>query len=467
MTAAQRRILLVAILASFVAFLDGSVVTVALPAISEELTSGPITGLPLQQWVVDAYFISLGALILLAGSMSDVYGRRRIILAGLIGFGAASVLCGIAPTGLILVIARGLQGCAGALLVPSSLAMIISAFADKAQGRAIGIWTAWTSAALIVGPLVGGLFVDTVSWRWVFWINVPFIAVTVWLLRGVRPAQVEEAPAGARPTRRIDTTGAVLTAVGLAGIVLALIEQGSLGWSDPLVWVPFVVGVLAAGGFVVWETRAPDPMLPLGLFRIRNFAWGNVATAAIYGALYFGGFIVTLFLQEVGGYTAMQAGLAQIPVTLLLLALSTRFGALSARFGPRIFMTVGPVLGGLGYLLMLTTTSEARYLTQVLPGLILFGLGLAITVAPLTSAILGSIPPDDAGIGSAVNNAVSRVAGLVVIACAGVIVGEHLNLAGFHQALWVTGGLLILGGIISWVGIRNELARDVAPSGST
>jgi len=248
--------------------------------------------------------------------------------------------------------------------------------------------------------------------------------------------------------------------------VFALIEQGRFGWTSPVVWGPCVVGVACLVVFVWWERRAPDPMLPPRLFRVRNFAWGNLATAAIYGALYFGGFVVTLFLQQVGGYSATAAGLAQLPVTLVLLALSTRFGALAGRYGPRLFMTFGPIVGGAGYLLLLTTTDDAVYVTQVLPGLVLFGLGLAMTVAPLTSAILGSIPASDAGIGSAVNNAVSRVAGLVVIAFAGVIVGGVLDLDGFHRSLVVTAALLVLGGVLSWVGIRNENVRATADAGS-
>ncbi|MCB7135342.1 DHA2 family efflux MFS transporter permease subunit [Cellulosimicrobium marinum] len=456
-----QRVLVVAILASFVSFLDGSVVNVALPAISDELTTGPVTGLALQQWVVDAYMITLGALILLAGSLSDVHGRRRVLAVGLVGFAVTSVACAVAPDGLFLVVARGLQGVAGALLVPSSLAMIISTFDGARQARAIGAWTAWTSTASIVGPLLGGVLVDAISWRWVFWINVLPVAWTLWLLRGIPRSAAEEE--GSASGRRIDVLGATLAAVGLAGTVFALIEQGRFGWASPVVWVPAAVGAACLVGFVAWERRAPDPMLPPRLFRIRNFAWGNLATAAIYGALYFGGFVVTLFLQQVGGYSATAAGLAQIPVTLLLIGLSTRFGALAGRFGPRLFMTVGPLVGGAGYLLLLTTTEEAAYLTQVLPGLALFGLGLAMTVAPLTSAILGSIPAADAGIGSAVNNAVSRVAGLVVIALAGVIVGGALDLDGFHRSLVVTAALLVLGGVLSWVGIRDEHVRSTVP----
>lgn len=431
---------MVAILASFVSFLDGTVVTVALPAIADELGGGGEGSLTLQQWVVDGYLVTLGAFILLAGSLSDVHGRRRILVVGLVGFAATSVLCALAPTGPVLVTARLLQGVAGALLVPSSLAMIVSAFSGAAQGRAIGRWTAWTGTAMIVGPLLGGGLVDLVSWRWVFWINLPVVVLTLWLVRRVPQDDV----AG---SRRIDVAGAGLVAVGLAAAVFGLIEAQ---W-----WACGVGGALLAG-FVLHERRAPDPMLPLRLFAERNFAWGNVATCAVYGALAFGGFVLTLFLQQVAGYSATAAGLAQLPPTLVMLLASTRFGELAGRLGPRRFMTVGPVVAGAGYLLLLSTDAGADYWTQVLPGMVVFGLGLAITVAPLTAAILGAVPPAAAGIASAVNNAVSRVAGLVVVACAGVIIGPVLDVGSFHRALVVTAALFLIGGLVSLVGIRDE-----------
>lgn len=464
-TALQRRVLLVAILASFVSFLDGTVVNVALPAIADELGGSAAGGLVLQQWVVDAYLVTLGALILVAGSFSDVHGRKRVMAVGLAGFAIASVLCAVAPNGPVLVVARALQGVAGALLVPSSLALIISTFTGPAQGRAIGRWTAWTGTALIVGPLVGGLFVDMLTWRWVFWINLPVVAVTMWLLRGVPEAVVDG-------RRHVDVRGAVLAAVGLAATVYALIEGGRLGWGAPAVWGPLAAGVILLAAFLVWERRSPDPMLPLRLFSSGNFAWGNLATAAVYGALGFGGFVVTLFLQQVAGYAATWAGLAQLPATFAMLALSTRFGTLAGRYGPRLFMTVGPILAGAGYLLLLTTDATAWYPTQVLPGLTLFGVGLAVMVAPLTSAILGAVPADDAGIASAVNNAVARVAGLVVVAFAGVILGGALDLDSFHRGLVVTAGLLVLGGLISFAGIRNAAptavrAEAAAPEAAT
>ncbi|MCK0117722.1 MFS transporter [Isoptericola sp. S6320L] len=447
-TSTQRRVLLVAILASFVSFLDGTVVNVALPAIADELGGPGEAGLTLQQWVVDGYLVTLGALILAAGSLSDVYGRRQVLFVGLLGFAATSVLCAVAPTGAVLVVARLLQGVAGALLVPSSLALIISTFEGPAQSRAIGTWTAWTGTAMIVGPFVGGGLVDLVSWRGVFWINVPVVAVTLYLLRGVPPS-------GATSGRRIDVPGAVLAAVGLGTTVFGLIEQ---------VWPLVGVGLALLVAFVLYERRAPDPMLPMRLFAVRNFAWGNVATAAVYGALAFGGFVLTLFLQQVAGYSATAAGVAQLPITFAMLALSTRFGTLAGRYGARWFMTVGPVVAACGFLLMLTMDADASYVTEVLPGVLVFGLGLAITVAPLTSAILGAVPPSDAGIASAVNNAVSRVAGLVVIAFAGVILGGVLDVESFHRALVVTAVLLVVGGLVSMAGIRDR-PRETAPAG--
>nr|WP_216648479.1 MFS transporter [Isoptericola chiayiensis] len=439
----QRRVLIVAILASFVSFLDGTVVNVALPAIADELGGPGEAGLTLQQWVVDGYLVTLGSFILLAGSLSDVHGRRRVLVVGLAGFAATSVLCALAPTGPVLVVARLLQGVAGALLVPSSLALIISTFDGPAQGRAIGRWTAWTGTAMIVGPFVGGGLVDLISWRWVFWINVPVVAVTLLLLRRVPEAE-------ATVQRRIDVPGALLAAVGLAAAVLGLIEQ----W-----WPVVVVGAGLLVAFVVVERRAPDPMLPLRLFGARTFAWGNVATFAVYGALAFGGFVLTLFLQQVAGYSATAAGVAQLPTTLAMLALSTRFGTLAGRYGARWFMTVGPIVAGCGFLLMLTMDEQATYLTQVLPGILVFGLGLAITVAPLTAAILGAVPATDAGIASAVNNAISRVAGLVVIAFAGVILGGALDVESFHRSLVVTAALLVAGGLVSMVGIGDTRVR--------
>lgn len=458
MTPRQRSVLVVAVLASFVAFLDGSIITVALPAISRELGGG----LPLQQWIVDGYLLSLGALILVAGSLSDTFGRVRVLRAGLIWFGVTSLACAVAPWGIALIVARVLQGVAAALLVPSSLALITSNFSGVGQAKAIGTWTGWTGIAGIIGPLVGGILVDTASWRLVFAINVVPIVVTLFFLARIdEPARTEAAP-------RIDVVGAVLAAVGLGGPVFALIEQGRMGWGNPGVFLPMILGLAAFAVFLWWEKRMVHPMMPLGLFRIRNFGVGNVATVGIYGALSLGFLVMTLYLQEVGGFSATEAGLAGIPTTIMMLLLATLFGTLSGRYGPRVFMTVGPIVGGIGFLLLMNAVPPVNLWTQVLPGVLLIGIGLSITVAPLTSAVLGSIHPAQAGIGSAINNAVSRVAGLVTVALAGTIVGGTLDVPGFQRAMVVTATLMFIGGLVSWAGIRRVMpvadATDVAPA---
>jgi EmrB/QacA subfamily drug resistance transporter len=448
----QTRVLIVAITVAFVAFLDGAVINVALPAIRAELGGG----LVVQQWVVDGYLITLGAFILTAGSLSDSFGRLRIMRIGLYGFGLASIACAIAPDGLILVIARFFQGAAGALLVPSALALIIANFSREEQGKAIGTWTAWTTAAFLAGPLLGGLLVDYANWRLVFAINVLPIVASLILMRGLG---TEEAP---QHRAKIDYLGAVLGIVGLGGPVFGLIEQSRLGWGSPGVWVPIIVGAASFIAFLWWENRVAEPMVPLGMFRIRNFGFGNLATLFIYGGFGFGGFVLSVFVQEVGKYPATLAGLISLPSGVLLIALSPRFGALASRFGARIFMTVGPLVIAAGWLWYLMVDKNVDYLTQLLPGIILVGLGTAITVAPLTSATLGAVEQARAGIGSAINNAVARIAGLVTVACTGLIVGSAIDLDGFHRAVLATAILLVLGAVASFVGIRRQPSEQPA-----
>ena len=449
----HRLVLWVSILASFVALLDTSVINVALPAITSELGGGLST----QQWVVDAYMITLGSLMLIAGSLSDLFGRQKILVFGLLGFGITSLLCAIAPSSEFLVISRGLQGVAGALLVPSSLALIISAFKGAAQGKAIGSWTAWISISFIIGPLVGGLLVDAGSWRWIFAINVIPIAITLWLMSWLKLREQ------IRENTRLDVWGALLCAVGLGGSVFALIEQPTFGWSHPAIYLPLAVGLVSLAIFLWHERRTPQPMLQLDLFRVRNFAVGNVATLMIYAGLSLATFIIAIFVQQVGGYSATEAGLALMPVTVIMFFLSSRFGGLAGKFGPRLFMAVGPLIGAAGFLAMLAVDSSVSYWT-LLPGVLIFGLGLSITVAPLTSAILGSIDERHAGIGSAVNNAIARIAGLLSIAAIGPIIGASLDLDGFHRAVILTASLLIAGGVISAVGIQNLRAAPTSSS---
>lgn len=448
----ERRVLIVAIVVTFCAFLDGAVINVALPAIERELGGGLTT----QQWVVDGYLITLGALILIAGSLSDSFGRVRVLRVGLIGFGVTSLLCAVAPTDGFLIWSRVLQGAAAALLVPSSLALIIATFPAERQGRAIGSWTAWTTSALIVGPLLGGILVDASSWRLIFAINVVPIAVAFWLLAGL--------PSDSPPTERsrLDWVGTALGIVGIGAPVYAFIEQARFGWSSPAVYLPLVMGVLCLSAFLWWEHRAPAPMMPLWLFRVRNFGMGNLATAFIYAAFAFGPFALAIFVQEFGGYTALAAGAATLPSMIMLILLASFFGGLSSRFGPRLFMTLGPLTCAAGFLLTTLVTEEVAYWTELFPGIAVFGLGMAITVAPLTAAILGAVDPARAGIASAINNAVARLSGLVAIACTAIIVGSQLDLDGYHRAALASAVMLALGGIVSYLGIRNPV-RETTP----
>ena len=450
MTGQQRLVVAIAALASFVAFLDGTIVNVALPAISRELGGGLVT----QQWVVDAYLITLSALILLAGSLSDAFGRILIMRIGLIGFGIASIGIALAPNPEILIIGRAVQGAAGAFLVPSSLALITSTMHGALQARAVGMWTAMTTAAMIVGPVVGGLFVDLLSWRYAFVINVVPIAITLWLLTRLQAHDHRE------PGARIDWIGAILCTLGLGLAVFALIEQPNLGWTSPAIWAPLGGGILLFALFLVRQRTTPSPILPLGLFRIRNFWTGNIATLFVYAALSLNGFVVAVYLQQGAGLPATLAGLASLPTTILMVLLSSRMGALAGRFGPRLFMTVGPIVMAIGALLLLMVGEDFDYWWQVLPSMIVFGLGLATTVSPLTAAILGSVESERSGIASAVNNAVARVAGLLIIAMLVLVTGGALDLDGFHRSAVVTAILLVVGGLVSFAGIRNPQRSD-------
>jgi EmrB/QacA subfamily drug resistance transporter len=448
MTKLQKLVLLVAILASFVVLLDGTIVNVALPALAKELSGGLAT----QQWVVNAYLITLGACILLAGSLSDLFGRKRILTIGLIGFGVTSLLCAVTPSALFLIVARALQGIAGALLVPSSLALIIEAFRGGSESKAIGTWTAWITTATVAGPLLGGLLVDNASWRLIFAVNVLPIAYTLWLMRHMH---TPEAPRNNRP--RLDITGAVLCTAGLLLTVYALIEQPHYGWDSAAIWGPLAIGLTMLVLFLAHERQATQPMLPPKLFQVRNFSVGNLATTTIYGGLSLSVFLLIIFIQQVGGYSATQAGLAGLPSSIFMFLLASRFGALAGKYGPRWFMAGGPLVAAGGFMwYYVAVDASADYWTQVFPGISLFGLGLSITVAPLTAAVLADIPKQHSGIASAVNNAIARIAGLLATAAAGVIVGTTLDVAGFRRGALVMAGLLALGSVISAIGIQNN-----------
>jgi EmrB/QacA subfamily drug resistance transporter len=412
--------LIATILGSAVVFLDSTVINVALPSISDNLDAG-LAG---QQWVVEAYMLTMVSLLLVGGSLGDQFGRRRMFVTGLIAFGATSVLCAVSPSVEFLVGARALQGVAGALLVPGSLAIVAATFEGAARGKAVGTWTAWTGIATVFGPAGGGALIGLFSWRAIFWVNPPLIAATVALtLHAVEESSDPDA------FRGIDWPGIGLSAAGLGGPVFALIEQPTHGWSDPLVWVPLVGGIACFVAFLLYEARARHPMLDLGLFRIRNFRVANVTTLAAYAGLIGGLFFVGLYLQQVVGYSPLQAGLATTPISILLFVLSPRFGRLASGTGPRLPMTAGPIVGGLGLLLMLRVGSSADYLTDVLPAIVVFGLGLAATVAPLTATVLDSVQERRVGIASGVNNGVSRVAGLLAIAVLGAVISAHFGAA--------------------------------------
>jgi EmrB/QacA subfamily drug resistance transporter len=363
------------------------------------------------------------------------------------------VLCALAPDTTTLILFRGLQGIAGALLTPASLAVITSTYEGAARGAAIGTWTAWSGISTIVGPLLGGWLIDVASWRWIFLVNVPVAIVTVAIALFLIPKRD-------RPHKhaRVDVVGGVLCALGLGGVVFALIEQPRLGWGNPAILGALVGGVLCLAAFIWWEMRTPAPMLPLRLFKRRNFTVTNIETLAVYGGLSAWGFFLALFLQQLAGYSALEAGLATVPVTVALFFLSPPAGRLSAKYGPRWFMAAGPLIGGLSLLVLARLPPDFDYAVDLLPPLLGFAIGLGLTVAPLTTTVLSDAGPGDAGIASGVNNAVARIAGLVAIAGIGLAATEgsqQLTTHGFHVAMAITGALVCAGGVIGAVGIRN------------
>jgi len=414
----KRLSLLAAIMGSFVVGLDSTVVNVALPSISHDLGGG-LAG---QQWVSNAYLLALGSLILIGGSLGDLLGERRVFAIGVAGFGAVSVICALAPSIEVLIAGRALQGVFGALLTPSALAVIVSAFPADERGMAIGSWTAWSGIATVVGPLCGGYLIDATSWRWIFAINVPFVLFTLMLVAIAVPKRERVGPRAP-----IDVTGAALCALGLAGPVFALIRQPALGWGSPGVVVPALVGLGLLATFLWWESRVAHPMLPLGLFRRRNFAVGNAQTFTMYGGLGITFFFLVLFLQQVAGYDALQAGLATLPATIVMFLLSKRAGRSADRFGPRLFMGLGPLLAAAGLALMARLDATPDYWTDVLPALVVFSLGLSATVAPLTATVLADADERNAGIASGVNNAVARVASLLAVAALGAVVSASFS----------------------------------------
>jgi EmrB/QacA subfamily drug resistance transporter len=500
----KRLTLLACVLGSGIALLDGTVVNVALPTIQRALGGG----LAAQQWIANGYLLTLGSLILVGGSLGDLFGERRVFALGASAFGVASLAAALATGVGALVAARALQGVAGALLVPSSLAVIVNTFPQSERGAAIGSWTAWGAMFGVLGPLAGGELLAIASWRWIFLINVPLVIGCVVLIQLAIPRSAPRKPGA----RRIDYLGATLCAAGLGGPVFALIEQPRLGWSSAAVWGPLLAGVVLLGTFIFYESRARGPMLPLGLFRRGNFSAGNIETFSMYAGLSILFFFLVLFMQQIGGYSPLNSGLAVLPVTIMMFFLSRRFGALADRFGPRFFMGAGPLVAAAGLLLFQLIGPKVDYVSEVLPGLLVFALGLSMTVAPLTAAVLqGS--EKEAGIASGVNNAIARVAGLLGTAAVGAAIAqsfgssldsklsgtvlgqaaraavaqakrlplgtpsvrnlasdqahaisraaEQASLHSFHMGMMIAAALVAAGGLAGAIGIRNPATEDV------
>ena len=438
------------------AFLDGTVVNVALPAIRADLEMDT-TGL---QWTVDAYLVTLSALVLLGGSLGDLYGRRRVFIAGLAGFVAASVLCGLAPNAGALIAARALQGAAAAFLVPGSLALISASFHPDDRSRAVGAWSGLAGLASAAGPFLGGWLVDSASWRFVFLLNLPLAAAAAWItVRHVPETRDDEA-------RTPDLGGAAAVTVGIAGLTYALIEGPAHGGVLPV--LAGVVGASALVAFLTIERRGANPMLPLGLFRSSQFTGANLTTFAVYFGLGGAIFLLVLHLQLSLDYPALRAGASLLPFTVIMLVLSARIGHLARRTGPRLPMTAGPLVTATGLLLMARVGPGSGYLEAVLPAVALFGLGMTITVAPLTSAVLAAADERHVGMASGANNAVARLAGLVAVAVlpalTGIDPGNPATVAaGFPEAMWICAAACAAGGVAAFLTIRTAIPVTPVP----
>jgi EmrB/QacA subfamily drug resistance transporter len=457
-SAAGRGLVLATTLGSGMVLLDGTVVNVALRTVGTDLDAT----LSQLQWISNAYLLTLASLILIGGSLGDRLGRRRVFLVGVVWFAVASALCGLAPNAETLIAARALQGVGGALLTPGSLAIIESGVDPADRGRAIGAWTGMTSIAAALGPFVGGALVQYADWRWIFWINAPLAAVTVAVTLAFVPESRSAAQEG-----RYDALGAGLAALSLGALTYWLIE-----WHSDLALPALAVGVAAAGGFVLVERRVHHPMLPLTLFASRTFSAANSMTFLVYAALGAVLFFLVIDVQTVLGYGALQAGMTTLPITVLMLLLASRGGALGTRIGPRIPMTVGPLVMSVGVAWLSFVDAGTSYWLGVLPPLCVFALGLALMVAPLTATVLGAAPADRAGVASGVNNAVARAGSLFAVAALPVVVGltgaEYDDAQAFssayQQAMWVCAGLLAAGGVVSWFTIPDRVPSVPAES---
>ena len=462
-----RWVLVATVFGSGLVFLDASVVNVALPTIAREFN----TGLASLQWTVNAYTLTLAGLLLLGGSLGDHFGRRRIFVIGIIWFAVASLICGIAPNAPSLIGARALQGVGAALLTPGSLAIIEATFRPSDRAAAIGAWSGLGGVATAVAPLLGGFLTMTVSWRLVFLINLPFTVIALW-------AAIRHVPESRDPgvSRELDLVGAVLAALGLAGITYALTDGPGAGWTSPVVLLAAVGGVAAMAGFVAVERFSSHPLLPLDLFRSRQFTSANVVTFLIYGALSGALFLLPIQLQRVIGLSPLMAGTALMPITIVMLLLSARAGRLAQRIGPRLPMSLGPLVSAAGLAMMVLVTPGRSYWLGTLPAVLVFSLGLSLTVAPLTSSVLAAASEEHAGIASAVNNTVARAAGLLAVATLPVVAGiagaDSLDPAvfadGFRMAALIAAALVAAGGVLAFLTIRNpetvEAARGPEPT---
>ena len=442
-----------AVLGSGIAFLDSTVVNVALPAIAEDL-GADVQGL---QWVVDGYLVTLSAFILLGGSLGDLYGRRRVFVVGLFVFTAASVACGAAPSIGTLVAARAVQGLGAAMLVPGSLAIVSAVFHPDDRSTAISAWSGLAGISTAIGPFLGGWLIESVSWRLVFLINVPLAAVAV----AATVRHVPETRDEAETARLPDLPGASVVAIGLGAVAYGLIESHE-------VWT--AAGAVALVVFVVLEARRSHPMLPLAIFRSLQFSGANLTTLAVYAALSGATFLLVLDLQQLLGYSPTESGASLLPATALMLVLSPRVGRLAQRTGPRLPMTVGSLVVGLGLFLMSRIGAGSTYWTTVLPAVVVFGLGLSITVGPLTAAVLGAVEDRHLGVGSAVNNAVARVAGLLAVAVLPGVAGLTGSASdteafadGFPRAARLCAGLCVVGAVVAWATIRRAAAVPAMP----
>ncbi|MBO0815621.1 MAG: MFS transporter [Actinobacteria bacterium] len=463
-SAPGRWVLAITVLGSGIASLDATVVNVALPTIGRDFH----TGIADLQWVMNGYTLTLAAFLLIGGSLGDRFGRRKVYLIGVVWFALASIACGLAPSAVFLIAARVLQGVGAALLTPGSLAILEASFVPADRARAIGAWSGLSGVAVAAGPLVGGYLISAASWRWIFFINVP-IAVTVVAL-GLRHLPESR---DTRATGNIDYAGALAGVVFLTGITFAFIEAPALGWSSPAVLTMAVVGVLGLAAFLIREHRAASPMLPLSIFAERQFAATNAVTFLVYAALTGATFLLPVMLQVVWGYSPLASGLALLPLTIIMLALSARSGQLASRIGPRLQMSAGPIVVGAGLAMLTLATSGSSYVVYVLPAVVVFGLGLAITVAPLTATAMSSAPAELSGIASAVNNDVARFGGLLAVAVlpalAGITGTAYLHpdalAAGFRTAALISGATCAAGGVLALFTITNP-ERAPRPAGA-